>query len=229
MSEVRVLLGTFENEMIENKGFKILKNLFIVFRYIISDYLKMEFDKVVKRRVSIKKFSIKKPPIEKVVEAIEMANLAPTPGNIHILRYVIVDEKKKISKIADACQQDFIRKASYVVIICTESKQIEKLFGKRSEKYVKYHVGAAVENFLLKLTELGLASSIVAIFSEETIKNSVVIPDNAEIELILPVGYELIKGKIIPIDKQSLYNRLFFNLYGERFYKPFPKVRRADV
>ena len=47
----------------------------------------MDFDKVVKKRASVRKFSSKKPKPEKITELIKTANLAPAPGNLNILMF----------------------------------------------------------------------------------------------------------------------------------------------
>ena len=189
----------------------------------------MDFNSVVKKRVSIKKFSSKKPAPEKVVELIETANLAPTPGNIHIITYVMTDDKEKINEIAEACQQDFIKHAPYVLVVCSNNKQLKKLYDKRAEKYLKHHVGAAMENLLLAAVNNNLGASVVGLFSEELIRNTLSIPENIEIEMIIPIGYELLPGKSLPVAKKpALTNRLFFNGWGDKFYKGITKVRRVD-
>lgn len=188
----------------------------------------MEYDIVVKKLLSIKKFSLKKPPIHKIVETIESANLAPTPGNLHIIRYILVDNIKMISEIADACQQDFIKKAPYVIVISSDNKQVKRLYGDRSDKHVIIHVGTAIENLILKVTDLGLASSPVPFFADNIIRRILGIPDEIEIHMIIPIGYELVKGSAKPVPKQSLYNRLFFNRWGNRFYKQPSMLKRGE-
>ena len=46
----------------------------------------MDFNKVIKQRSSIRRYSDKKPKIEDVVKLIDAANLAPSPGNLPILQ-----------------------------------------------------------------------------------------------------------------------------------------------
>lgn len=188
----------------------------------------MDFDAVVKKRTSVTHFSSKKPTPETIVELIEVANLAPTPGNLHIIHYIMVDNSALITKIGELCHQSFIRTAPYVVVVCTNPKQVRRLYDKRADRYVKHHVGAAIENFLLKVTDLGLASSLVGTFNEPLLKELLGIPEDVDIEAVLPVGYELIKGKTKPTEKQSLVTRLSFNTWRNRFYKPIRGIRRGD-
>ena len=66
-------------------------------------------------------------------------------------------------------------------------------------------------------------------FSESTIRNNLAIPDNIDLELILTVGYELPKGKTKQKIKYPLTNRVFFDVWSNKFHKPFVRVRRVDV
>ena len=189
----------------------------------------MDFDKIISKRASIKKYSSKKPKIESIINAIDVSNQAPAAGNIQPTSFVIIENQETINKVADACQQDFIKDAPYVIVVCSNIKQLKKMYDKRSEKYLKHYVGAAVENLLLKLTDLGLASCWVGPFSEPTLRNKLLIPDNTEIELVLTIGYEFIKDKTKPRRKNSLVNRVFFENWGNKLHTPVKKIRRQAI
>ncbi len=187
----------------------------------------MELQKALEKRASVKKYISKKPPLDKVMEGILAANTAPTPGNLQILKYVIIENPESISKIADACQQSFIKQVPYVVIICSETRQMKRLYDKRAEKYLKQYVGAAAQNFLLKMTELGLASCWVGAFVESTIRQLIDLPEDVNIELLITVGYPLGKPAKQKY-KHTLINKVFSEGWNTK-YKPFIRVRRGDV
>ena len=189
----------------------------------------MDFDKVVRARASVKKYSSKKPPIEKITEIIECANMAFTHGNLHILKYIIVENTDTIAQISRSCQQEFIKEVPYVVVICSDPKLAKNMYDIRADKYIKHHAGAAAENFLLKVCDLGLAASWIGAFSESSLRNALNIPDNIDIEILITVGYELNKSKTKQSIRQSLNKRVFFEQWENRFYKPFAKVRRDDI
>ncbi|MEN9625757.1 MAG: hypothetical protein RL557_85 [archaeon] len=186
----------------------------------------MELNQAIKKWGESKKFSMKKPPIEKMTELIIAANHAPNPGNLHTLNYIVIDDASIISKVADYCQQDFIKKAPYVIVVCSNIKSAKKLFDKRAEKYVKHQVGFAVENILLKTAEEGFACSIVELFPEQVLKDFLGIPESGEIELLLTIGYAYENTK--PLHRPSLVTRVFFNAWGNRFYKPIKKLSRDE-
>ncbi|MAH07631.1 hypothetical protein CMI38_05280 [Candidatus Pacearchaeota archaeon] len=189
----------------------------------------MELDEAITNTVQIRKYTNEKPPIEDIVELVETANKAFTHGNIHILSFTIVDDPDIIKDIAEGCQQRHIEKAPYVIVMTSKDTQAKRLFDKRAKKYIKHHAGAAAQIILLKASSLGLSGSWIGAFSEATIENAINSPE--EIELVMTFGYKMDRDKTISKQrkKPELTGRLFFNAYGNRFYKPLKKLRRGDM
>jgi nitroreductase len=189
----------------------------------------MDFNKVIKKRASIRRYSDKKPKIEDVVKLIDAANLAPSPGNLPILQFIIVEDPEKIAQIAVACQQNWIKQAPFLVVFCSSFTKPNILYEERADKYIKQHAGAAVENFLLKATDMGLASCWVGAFSDVTIRNILKIPeDKANIEAILPIGYQHAYDKTTQRTKRGLGERLRFENFKNKFKSPFIKLPRGE-
>ena len=187
----------------------------------------MEFDTVLKKRASVRKYSSKKVAPEDITDCVIASNLAPNPGNLQLLTYIIVNEKKLIEKLAVAAQQEFISEAPYIVVVCSNNKHISKLYEERADKYLKQHAGAAIENFLLKVTDLGLTSCWIGAFSDITVRDILHIPDDFEIEALLPVAYEttLVKTKTKQRLKHDLRMRVFFNSWKNRFFTRPEEIR----
>ena len=173
---------------------------------------------------TIRKFK-GKPEIDQVLRCIEAANLAPSPGNLSILKYIIIEELETINKISEACQQDFIEDAAFVVVICSDKKRVEKMYEEHTNTYIKHHSGAAIENFLLKIADLGLASCWIGAFSDETLKTLLRISDDIDIEAVLPIGF----GKGKQEKKPNLAPKVFFEKWKNKSRKPSRKVRREDI
>jgi nitroreductase len=189
----------------------------------------MEFNDVIKKRASVRNYGLKKPNVELVIKAIESSNLAPSPGNLDIIRWVIVEDKNKIDKIAEASQQEFIKQSQVLVVFCSNQKKAESIYDDRAEKYIRQHAGAAIENFLLKITELGLATCWIGAYVDESIKGILGIPGNVEIEAIFPIGYQAKLCKTKQKPKVSIFERVFFEKWGNRYHFPLEKVRREDI
>lgn len=189
----------------------------------------MNLDKTIKKRASIKKYSDKKVKIEYILEAIGAANHAPAPGNLAALRYIIVQDPETKDQIAEACRQEFVRNAPYIIVICSDPKKIKIMYDVRADTYVKQHAGAAIENFLLKIADLGLASCWVGAFSELILRDRLKIPKDVRIEAILPVGHQAKTDKATQKEKPSLFNRLYFEEYENKLPKSEVTLRRKDI
>ena len=55
--------------------------------------------------------------------------------------------------------------------------------------YARQHAGAAIQNFLLKITDLKLGCCWVGAYTDEYVKEELRIPDHIEVEALLPIGH----------------------------------------
>ncbi len=184
-------------------------------------------DKLIKERHSVTRFSTKKADWRDIIKALDSARLTPLAGNIQVLKFLVVTEEEKIKKIAEACQQDFIKNVSYVVVFCSDHSQLERNFKEKAKVYVRQQTGAAIQNFLLKITELGLATCWIGSFVEDDIRSLLHIPTEVEIEALFPVGYEMPpKGK--QKFKKELDTMLYFDLWKNRFMRR-ARLKRESI
>jgi nitroreductase len=176
----------------------------------------MELDKAIQNRHSVRKFDSKKPDWRTIIECIDSARYAPMAGNNYTLKFILVSDVKKLKEIAEASQQRHVGEAQYIVIVCSNPSRPVNAFGKGGEIFCRQQAGAAIQNFLLKIEESGLATCWVGSFGEEQIKRALDIPDDINIEAIFPVGYEYGKrdSKKKRFSKIELDRILYFNEYG---------------
>ena len=177
----------------------------------------MELDKAIKERKSTRKFSHEKPDWRDVIECVDSARHAPMAGGDFSIKFILVSEKEKIHKIAEACQQDFVGKAHYVVVVCSTPERTVNTYGKRAEIYLRQQAGAAIQNFLLKIEEKKLATCWIGHFVDDMIKRELKIPNNANVEAVLPIGYSFEKTKLSK--KANLDNILFFEKFNKKTMK----------
>jgi len=177
----------------------------------------MHFDSIIKARKSSRKFRSKKPNWRAIIEAIDYAGKIPYAGNIHSVKFILIDDLGKILELSKYCQQDFISEVHYVVAVISDTKDLIVSFDERGEKYAIEHGAAATNQLLLKLTEFGLDSCWVGSFDDEHIKKILKIPDDSIVTSLVPVGYGVpVKGARKPnIDKL-----IRFNDYKEKKMRP---------
>jgi len=181
----------------------------------------MDLDKAIDSRESVREFKkTKHPDYKQILEAINAALKAPIAGNLPSIKFILVTEQDKIKELANAAQQKFIADTSFVVVVCSDKKFLEKYYYDKSERYMQQQAGAAIENFLLKIVDQGLASCWIGAFSDETVRHTLKIPDNIDIEAILPIGYEQkIHNKLKHPKRQDLEKVTYYNTYKNKRLK----------
>jgi len=182
----------------------------------------MELNKAIKTRHSVRHFRSERVDWRLLLEAIDAARVAPFAGNICTLRVILVHDPEKIAKLAEAAGQDFIAQAPYVVIFCSSNEQVKRAYGERGLMYSRQQIGAAIENFWLKLVDLGLATCWIGAFDDMAVKRILCIPDDIVVEALFPVGKEFGRGK--QRSKPQLDNILYFEEWGNKRMKKPPSV-----
>ncbi|OIO80119.1 hypothetical protein AUJ84_04595 [Candidatus Pacearchaeota archaeon CG1_02_32_132] len=174
----------------------------------------MDFDKVINSRRSVHNFSSKRVKWSSVLEAIDTTRKAPFAGNNNVLKFIIVEKKETKDKISKLSEQYWMADAGIIVVACSDDKELEKVYYEGGINYARQQAGAAIENFLLKITALGLSSCWVGSYQDELVKQLLKIPEHITIEAILPVGYE--NGKTKVPKKVSLENIISWEKWNNR-------------
>jgi nitroreductase len=85
--------------------------------------------------------------------------------------------------------QGFISQAPVVIVVWTNSEQVSS-YGRRGvELYSIQDAGAAVQNMLLAIHALGLASCWTGAFDEASVSEILELPGNLRPVAIVPIGY----------------------------------------
>jgi len=179
----------------------------------------MDLTKAIKERKSVRRYSEKAPDWRDIIKAIDLARFAPMAGNQFNLKFILVRDEKKIARLAGASQQDFVGKAKYVVVVCSDVEKVKKSYDNLGEKFSHQQAGAAIQNFLLKLTDLDLATCWVGFFDDYTVRDALSIPSNITIEAMFPIGTET-KIKTPEKKKADLENYIMFDKWGQKEMVP---------
>ena len=173
----------------------------------------MDVDKAIHTRRSIREFAHKKIKWADVLEVIDAANQAPFAGNINNLKFIIISEQDKLNQIAEDSQQFWVSDASYILIVCADTKKLEKTYDEVGRVYSKQQVGAAIQNMLIKITDLKLAGCWIGAFAEDQIKNQFKIPEEQDIEALIAIGYPSHK-RPKEVRKVALENQVYWEKWG---------------
>ncbi|MBD3310256.1 hypothetical protein GF351_03490 [Candidatus Woesearchaeota archaeon] len=175
----------------------------------------MDAFECIQTRRSIRKFLDVPVEWDKIGSLLEAARLAPNAGNLQNWQFMIVFDKEKRKKLAEAClQQYWMQTAPIHVIITATVERGKQFYSVRGERlYNVQNCAAAAENMLLAAHALGLGGCWVGAFDEDMVKRTCSIPDRARPQMILAIGYPDEQPPCPP--KRTLENVTFMNNYGE--------------
>ncbi len=173
----------------------------------------MDLDSAIDKRHSSRSFKPNKASWKDVLKAIDAASKTPFSDNRNNLRFLIIENEKTIEKIAHFAEQLWLNEAGILVVVCSDDTNLENMHGERGRIYSRQQAGAAIQTFLLKLTDLGLNSCWIGSYHDEFIKQLLKIPMHIQIEAIIPVGYE--KSAPPKKRKRPLDTLLFWETWGQ--------------
>lgn len=174
----------------------------------------MDFDAIVDKRKSVRSFKNKSVSWKRIMDAIDCAVRGPFADGVNNLNFVILEEPDKISKISEFASQTWINEAPILVVVCSDDSALENLHGDRGRVYSRQQAGSAIQTFLLKLTEMGLAGCWIGAYSDELIKQFLKIPSHIQVEAIIAVGYE--SDKIVKKVKKNMEHSIYWEEWGQR-------------
>ncbi len=178
----------------------------------------MDVEDAIKNRRSIRDYKEEDITYEEILNIIECSYNFPKAGGIDHHHIIIVKNKETIAKISEISQQDFIKKASALLVICSDDEKLVSLFGNEGKKYALQQSGAFIENILLCLVNKNLGGCWIGYYDENKVKNILSIPKNISVHAIITIGVpnENPKNK----ESKPLSEIISFERYGNKKYKP---------
>jgi nitroreductase len=151
----------------------------------------MEFFETVTSRCSIRSFTAKPVEKEKILKILEVANLAPSAGNLQAYRIALVSSQEIKEKLADACLgQSFIAEASFVLVFLAAQEESAEKYGDRGmEVYSFQDATIAAAYAQLAVASLGLGSTWVGAFDPLEISRIISAETYEVPTVVLPIGY----------------------------------------
>ncbi|NYZ79220.1 nitroreductase family protein [Candidatus Micrarchaeota archaeon] len=151
----------------------------------------MEFFEVLKNRHSARKFKDTAVEDDKLMKILEAANSAPSAGDLQAYEIVVVRDKERRERLADAAHgQESVRSAPLVLVFFTHPEKSSKKYGERgAELYCLQDATIAAAYAQLAATALGLGCVWVGGFDEEEVVKVTGAKKNLRPVVIFPIGY----------------------------------------
>lgn len=160
----------------------------------------MNFSEIVKERRSVRTYLKKDVSPSLIYKILEYGNAAPSAGNIQPWEFIIVRDGENKRNIVETTfvgndetsvrPQEWLNSAPVFIIVCGNKEKVKSRYGKTSlDSLIYLDVSACIENMLLGIVYLGLASCYVSGFRKEELSKVIHLPESHEPIAILPVGY----------------------------------------
>jgi len=151
----------------------------------------MKFGQVIKNRKSIRRFLAKEVEEEKLQKILEIANRAPSAGNLQAYKIYLLKDKniqEELTKVAGG--QGSIAQASVSLVFCAAPTISLARYGARGETlYAVQDATIACCFAWLAAVDQGLSAVWIGPFDEEKVKEILNIEKDLRPVAILPIGY----------------------------------------
>lgn len=159
----------------------------------------MEFEEIIRKRTSVRKFSDKKLEQEKLDKILEAGRLAPTAKDNQPIKIYVVQSNEGITKIdkASRCRYG----ANTVLIICGNK---EEAYHKGD--YTTYEMDSCIvaTHMMLEATNIGVDNIWIESFDENILRAEFNITEEYTPVCLLPLGYKSEDCPINPLhDKRK--------------------------
>lgn len=150
---------------------------------------------LIEKRKSIRSYKPQDVEEEKLNYILQAFRKAPSAKNLQPWKLIVVKDKKKISDLSIACNnQTFISEAPILIVACAKEDEAYGVMGGYMNSY-PVDVALALEHLILAATEKGLGTCWIGAFKEKLVKDLLDVPDNVRVVAITPVGYPAIEGR----------------------------------
>lgn len=151
---------------------------------------------LIETRKSIRSYKPQEVEEEKLNYILQAFRKAPSAKNLQPWKLIVVRNKKKISDLAIACNnQTFLSEAPVLIIACAKEDEAYGVMGGYMNSY-PIDLALALEHLILAATEKGLGTCWIGAFKEKLVKDLLDVPKNVRVVAITPVGYPATEGRV---------------------------------
>lgn len=142
-------------------------------------------------RRSIRKFKPDPVPQATIGRLMDVAQWAPSAGNLEPWEfYVVLNQAKKKDLYVAANNQNFLYEAPVIIVVCAVPERSAARYGERGrDLYCIQDTATAAQNIMLAATGYGLGTCWVGSFNEEQVAKVLDLPAGHRPMVIIPVGY----------------------------------------
>ena len=151
-------------------------------------------------RRSVRRFSERPVPRDVLAGIVSCAACAPSWKNSQTVRYVAVEDRDTLCRIADSCVMGYahntgiIRNCPLLIVQVTVTgfcgyDRDGKFTTSKGDRWESYDAGVAAQTFCLAAHDKGLGTVIMGIFDEEAVSQALQLPPGRRAAALIAVGY----------------------------------------
>jgi len=149
----------------------------------------MDVATAIRSRRSVRAFKKQPVPEPLLRELVELANWAPSAGNLQARDFILVRSEATRAALARAADQVELSKAPVVLVACTNATRIAKYGDRGRELFSIQDAAAATQNFLLAAHERGLGAVWMGSFDEDDIRRTLKLPREIRPVTLVALGW----------------------------------------
>lgn len=164
----------------------------------------MEFEKVLKKRRSVRRYKADPVPRQSVLTILEAARIAPSAAHRQPWHFIVVEDAEMRAKIAG--RQAWAAVAPVTVVAFADEEA--------SPSWCSNDVGIAFEHLVLAATDLGLGTCWMGLTSRnDEIRGLLGTPTNLKVVAMTPLGFP--DEEPAPKERKSLDEIVSWGRYGK--------------
>ncbi len=149
----------------------------------------MDLSSTIRSRRSVRAFRNDPVPEALLRELVELANWAPSAGNLQARDFIVVRDASTRQRLAGAADQTELAQAPVVIVACTNASRISKYGQRGRDLFTIQDAAAATENLLLAAHDRGLGAVWMGSFGEEEVRRILGMPPHARPVCLVALGW----------------------------------------
>lgn len=146
----------------------------------------MKYFDAIEKRFSCRSFTEEKISRELLNKVLEAGILAPTACNYQPERIIVVEDPILLEKLKEGTRYTFNAKT---LLVIAHDKNISWHRGNDGVDHGPIDSAIVATQMALAATSLGLGTCFVCSMREAVVRNILELPDNFNVDIILPIGY----------------------------------------
>jgi nitroreductase len=167
----------------------------------------MDTHQAILTKLDVRQFGPKKVPAEVRLKVLEAARAAGTGNNKQHLRFILVQSKESIKKLAeDSTSGPWVAGADFAIIVLTDPK-------------LSFHLidtGRAVQQMQLSAWNSGVISGVYTGIKEEAMRKDFGFPSDVKPTMVVGFGYP-VKKIVGKKDRLPVSEIAFIEKFGNKF------------